>query len=176
MQDDKGAVNNLPKQTKSSAGNLDIRWTASEAIEYEHSSRWYMAAVAVVLVIIGFNLWLQGINFGSISFAILILVIFAAVLLVVRRPARELHYVLTDEGLTVENQLHPFSEFRAFGVRRDGAMWQLVLIPVQRFSFSLTVFIHDDQGEAIVDALGARLSMEEIKTDWLDRLVNKLKI
>ncbi|MCL2451262.1 hypothetical protein FWD20_00005, partial [Candidatus Saccharibacteria bacterium] len=164
MQNDKGGK------------TLNIEWTASESIDHDRGVKWYVVAIVVVLVIMGLNLWLQGINFGSISFEVLIVVVFVALLIVSSRPARELRYALTDEGISVEGQLHPFAEFRAFGVRREGKLWQLVLIPVKRFSFGITIYIHDDQGEAIVDALGARLPMENIKTDWLDKVVNKLKM
>jgi len=167
MQDDEGG--------KSEAA-LNIEWTASESIDHKRGVKWYVIAIVVVLAVMGLNLWMQGINFSSISFEVLILVIFIALLVVSRRPSRELRYALTDEGVSVEGQMHPFDEFRAFGVRREGELWQLVLIPVKRFSFSIIIYIHDDQGEAIVDALGARLPMENIKTDWLDKVVNKLKM
>ena len=155
---------------------LDINWTASESIDHERSVWWYVIAVVVLLALIGVNLWWQGIGFGSISFAALAVVMFVALLIVSRRPARELHYTLTDEGISIENQLHPFSEFRAFGVHQDGVLWQLVLLPIQRFGFGLSMFIHDDQGEAIVDALGARLPMENVKVNLLDKIIHKLKI
>jgi hypothetical protein len=103
-------------------------------------------------------------------------VTFVALLTVSHRPARELHYTLTSDGLTVEDQTRPFSDFRAFGVQQYGAMWQLVLIPVKRFGLSVTMFIHDDQGEEIVDALGTRLPMEEVKIDLLDKIIHRLKI
>ncbi|MDR1969993.1 MAG: hypothetical protein LBQ11_01440 [Candidatus Nomurabacteria bacterium] len=178
MQDDMGGTGDTsePKKTVSNIKALNISWSASESIDHERNIGWYIVAIVVVLALIGLNLWLQGINFGSISFAALILVIFVALLTVSHRPARELHYTLTDEGVSIEEQLHPFNEFRAFGVHHDGTLWQLVLIPVKRFSFSITIFIHDDQGEAIVDALGTRLPMENVKTDWLDKIVNKLKM
>jgi hypothetical protein len=83
---------------------------------------------------------------------------------------------LTDQGLHVDGQLHRYDEFRAFGVRRDGALWQIVLIPVKRFGLSLTMYIQEEQGESIVDALGARLPMENVQADAVDKLIRKLKI
>jgi len=166
-----------PEEPKKPAKpGLNISWTASESIDHERGVWWYVIAVALVLIVLGLDFYIQHFSFSSISIAVLTLVILTAILTVSRRPARELHYTLTDEGLTIENQLRPFSEFSAFGVRHDGALWQLVLIPVQRFGLGVTMFINEDQGEAIVDALGARLPMENLKNDLLDKLIRKLKI
>jgi uncharacterized membrane protein YhaH (DUF805 family) len=159
-----------------SVANQSIRWTASEAVDHERGVWWYIIAVVVVLALAGLSIWQQGIGFASISTIVLIVVLFVAVLTVSRRPARELRYTLDNDGLTIENQLHPYSEFRAFGVHHDIAMWQLVLIPVKRFGMSIEIFINDDNGEAIVDFLGARLPMEDVRANSLDKLVHKLKI
>jgi hypothetical protein len=156
--------------------DLEIHWTASESIDHKRGIWWYVIAAVLVAAAIGVSFWLQGVSFSSISSTVLVVVIFIALLTVSHRPARELHYALTQEGLTIENQLHPFDDFRAFGVHQDGALWQLTLIPVKRFGFSVTMFIHDDQGEAIVDALGARLPMEDVRVDLIDKIVRKLKI
>ncbi|MCL2280466.1 hypothetical protein FWC31_01080 [Candidatus Saccharibacteria bacterium] len=172
MQNDKSGT----KKKKSSVRALNISWTASESIDYERGVLWYVMAVLVALAIIGLNFWYQGVGFSSISIAVLVVTGFAALLMVLRRPARELKYTLTDEGLTIEGQLRPFSDFRSFGVVQDGALWQLVLIPIQRFGLSVTMHIHSDQGEAIVDALGARLPMENVKVDLLDKITRRLKI
>jgi hypothetical protein len=181
MQDDAGGKDDSldlekaePKK-KSADKGLNISWTASESIDHSRGIWWYILAVTIVAAVMVLDFW-QGFNFSSISFAVLILVIFTAILTVSRRPVRELHYTLTDEGLTIENQLHPYGDFRAFGVVSEGALWQLVLIPIKRFGFSVTILIHSDQGEAIVDALGTRLPMESVKVDLIDKIVRGLKI
>jgi hypothetical protein len=178
MQDDMGGKDDSRKAKKGepSVSGLDVSWTAGESIDHERGVLWYVVTTAIVMIALGLNFWLQGVSFSSISLAVLIVVVFVALLTVSRRPARELHYSLSDEGLDIEGQLHPFSEFRAFGVHQNGAAWQLTLIPVKRFGLNIEMFIHDDQGEAIVDAIGARLPMEETKVDLLDKIIHKLKI
>jgi len=182
MQDDAGGTSEslelkgAESKKKSGAKGLSISWTASEAIDHERGTWWYVIAITVAIIAVGLSFWLQGVSFNSISSTILIVVVFAAILTVSRRPARELHYTLSSEGLTIDGKLRSFDEFRAFGVAQDGALWQLVLIPVQRFGFSITMLISSDQGEAIVDALGARLPMENVKIDLLDKIIRKLKI
>jgi len=167
MDNNKGGIE-LPSQS--------ISWTASESIDHDRGPWWYVIAITVVIAAISVNFLLQGINASSISTAVLFAMALLAMLTILRRPSRELHYTLDNNGLTIENQLHSYDEFRAFGVFHDGALWQITLIPVKRFGLGLSMFIHDDQGEAIVDALGARMPMEETKIDLIDKIVRKLKI
>ena len=173
-----GGSEDAPEAEEAESGReaLNISWTASESINHDRGALWYVVAVVVAIAAVGLNFWLQGINFESISTAVLIAVIFVAIMTVSLRPARELHYKLTDQNLTIEDKSYPFDTFRAFGVHRDGAFWQLTLIPIKRFGMGISMYINEDQGEEIVDAIGARLPMEKTEADILDKIVNKLKI
>ena len=51
-----------------------------------------------------------------------------------------------------------------------------MLTPRKRFSPRVTVYFPEAQGEEIVDAFGARLPMEEVKLDMLDKLIKFLRI
>jgi hypothetical protein len=160
--------------------HTEIRWTASDAIDHDRGKGWYtvviIAAFVVLLALATLAFFKIIALMTAISTGVLVVVMLVALLLVAKKPARELDYLLTDAGLTIEGQLHPFSEFRAFGVRQQGATWQLVLIPVKRFGMSATMFIQEDQGEQIVDELGAYLPMENVKTDLVDKLMRRLKL
>ena len=61
-------------------------------------------------------------------------------------------------------------------VLKEGQHFAIVLTPRKRFSPRVTVFFPEAQGEAIVDAFGARLPMEEVRLDVLDRLIKFLRI
>jgi hypothetical protein len=148
-----------------------IRWTANEAVDHQRGKLWYLILTLVAVVVIGGMIFLKQWTTAGLA-----LVVFVAILIVARRPVRQLHYTLTDAGIYVENQLHPFEEFRAFGVRQDGGLWQLGLIPAKRFGLALTMYIGQDQGEAIVDALGSILPMVESKTGAVDKLAHRLKL
>lgn len=157
---------------KTRKGNEEaIHWTASEAIDYKRGVSWYLIVALIVLAIIGVSVWLQLWTTGGLA-----LVIFVAIVVITRRPARTLNYTLTAEGLYIEDSLHPFSEFRAFGVRKEGALWSIILIPVKRFGFSVSMYITEDQGEVIVDAFGAVLPMENVQPSTVDRIINRLKL
>ena len=148
-----------------------IQWTASDSIEHERSKSWYIVAILITAAIAGVAIWL-----GQWSLAILVAVILAAILVVTGKPAREVNYELSTDGLVVDGRKYALGEFRAFGVRRDGALWQLVIIPVKRFGLPVTTFINEEQGEQIVDFLGAILPMEEVHPDFVDSLSKRLKL
>jgi hypothetical protein len=166
-----------PEETHS---DVEIHWSASEAIEHERGGKWNTVAIGATVLIWAalVGLTLLGIlqMMTAITTGVLALMMLIALFVVAKKPVRELDYVLTDQGITIAGTLHRFNEFRAFGVRRVGALWELVLIPVKRFGLGSTMFIHDDQGEAIVDALGARLPMEEISNSVVDRISHSLKL
>ena len=72
--------------------------------------------------------------------------------------------------------MHRYEDYRAFGIMKEGSHYSAVLIPKKRFSINVKVYFPTGSGEAIVDALGARLPMEEVKLDFLDKIVNFLRI
>ena len=92
------------------------------------------------------------------------------------RPPRTIQYTLNSKGLTEGNKLHKFEDFKAFGILKENEHFSAVLIPKKRLGISVKVYFPGANGEAIVDALGYRLPMEEVKLDLLDRLVNFLRI
>jgi hypothetical protein len=160
------------EEIKTTAGDVDaIHWTASEAVEHQRGALWYVVVSLVTAAIIGVTVW-----FKMWTTAGLALVVYVAILVIARRPTRTVNYTLTKAGLYIEDQLHPFAEFRAFGVRQEGPLWSIVLIPAKRFGLATTMYITEDQGESIVDAFGAVLPMENVKSDAVDKLTQRLKL
>lgn len=149
-----------------------INWTAAEYVEHDKGHRWYavLAAAAVILIVGAVFLLHDWI------FAILIAVMAMTVIVITRRPAREISYQLDASGITVGEKHFMFTDFRAFGVVKEGAIYNLRLIPNKRFMPVVTAYIPNDQGERIIDVFGAVLPMEEIQPDIIDRLVAKSRI
>ena len=73
-------------------------------------------------------------------------------------------------------RMYLYADFKAFGVEMEGGHYAIVLIPRKRFSPRVRAYFPKEMGEAIVDAFGARLPMEEVKYDILDKLVKWLRI
>lgn len=157
-----------------------ISWTASEAVDHVRGKTWHIAVVATgvgLLALVVLLTFLQIFTLWSaISTGALIVVALVALVVVSRAPVREIEYSITGDGVEIAGKLHDFSEFRAFAVRRLGALWELVLLPVKRFGVESTMFIHEDQGEQIVDELGAVLPMENASMSWVDSVAHRLKL
>ncbi len=148
-----------------------VTWTAHEYIHQEKGKGWFVAFAVVMVALFAGALFLQ-----QWSFAVLIVVIAAVIIVSSRRPPRELTYALTDDGLEIDGKLHSFSSFKAFGVIRDGEAFSVMLIPVQRFQPGVTVYFPEESGEEIVDILGSRLPMKDLKLDAVDRVVRMLRL
>ena len=148
-----------------------ISWEAEEYIVKEHHIWWYLGLFVVAAGLGALAVWLQGWTFLA-----LIIVSVITVLVFNLRPPRKIHYTLNNEGLTEGKIKHPFDNFRAFGIVKEGSHYSAVLIPKKRFGINIKVYFPEGSGEAIVDNLGARLPMEEVKPDLLDKLVNFLRI
>lgn len=149
-----------------------ITWSAQEYIHQEKGASWFIIFTIVVVVLLGVSIFLMK----SLSFAALLGVIAAVVVVYSRRPPRELTYSLTNDGLSVDQTLHKFEAFKSFGVIRDGEEYSVMLIPTRRFQPGITVYFPEEAGEDIVDMLGSRLPMRDLHLDVIDHVVRLLRL
>ena len=148
-----------------------ISWQAEEYITREHNVGWYFGLFGIGLALSALAFFLK-----SWTFLTLIVVSIIAILISISRPPRKIQYTLEENGLKEGEKLHRFENFKAFGILKEDSHFSAVLIPKKRFGLSVKIYFPGDSGEAIVDALGARLPMEEVKLDFLDKIVNFLRI
>lgn len=148
----------------------DISWEAEEYIVRAHNIWWYVGLFTVGILFSVLAIFLKWWTF-------LILIILSVITIIISstRPPRKIKYTLTKDGLTEGNRLHEFSNFKAFGILKEDSHFSAVLIPKKRFGLNVKVYFPSGSGEVIVDYLGARLPMEEVKLDFLDKIVNFLR-
>jgi hypothetical protein len=149
-----------------------VHWQAHEYIHHDKNAGWFVLFAIVVVALTAIAIFL----IQSITFAILVPVMAAALLVYTHRPPRLIDYTLSRQGLHINDQLNPFTEFKSFGVIHDGDAYFVMLIPVKRFKPGVSVYFPEESGEAIVDMLGARLPMEELHLDIVDQIIRKLRI
>lgn len=149
----------------------EVTWQAQEYVTQEKNGGWYVGLVVVGLGLVALSIWLQW-----WSFTALIVLSVVALMLYSVRPPRKLNYTITDKGLKEGDKLYKFSEYKSFGVLKDGNNYAIVLTPKKRFYPAVTVYFPETNGEAIVDGFGMRLPMAEVKLDVLDKLVRILRI
>lgn len=153
--------------------NEPITWAAQEYIHPEKNPLWYVIFALVVVALVAVDIFILK----SWTFSALVVVMAVALVIYIRRPARELTYALSPaQGLYVGERLYLFDDFKAFGLIQDGEHYSVMLIPRKRFSPGISVYFPDTVGERIVDILGQRLPMENLKLDVVDVIVRKLRL
>ena len=148
-----------------------VSWEAQEYVVQNHNFWWYIG-----LFVVAAGLSAIAIYFKGWTFLILIILSVITVLIYSLRPPRKIHYQLNNKGLTEENKLHAYEDFRAFGILKEGSQYSAILIPKKRFGLQVKIYFPEGSGEPIVDQLGNHLPMEEVKPDFLDKIVNFLRI
>ncbi|MBR2725573.1 hypothetical protein IKD98_00725 [Candidatus Saccharibacteria bacterium] len=148
-----------------------ISWQAEEYIVRTHNTAWYIGLFVVSAGLITLSIFLQWWPF-------LALVVLSVITILTSNlhPPRKINYTLDKTGLTEGTELHKYENFRAFGILKEGNNYSAILIPKKRFGLNVKVYFPEGSGEAIVDALGSHLPMENIKLDFLDKIVNFLRI
>lgn len=149
----------------------EISWSAEEYVLRDKTAWWYVGLVAVALVLGGVSIWFDAWTF----LAVVVLGVIALVVYTIR-PPRIMSYALNNEGLHEGDKFYPYTDFKSFGILQEGGHFAIVLTPRKRFAPRVTVYFPEVQGEAIVDAFGARLPMEEVKFDMIDKLIKFLRI
>jgi len=150
-----------------------VHWTAKEYISKDKNSFWYVAFFTVVAAFLALDIFV----FKSYTFSVLVIVMAIAVIVYSRRPPRDIEYTLSgQQGLYVGEKLHHFSEFSSFGMIRDGENFSIMLIPIKRFAPGVSVYFPEEVGEKVIDILGSRLPMENLKLDIIDIIVRKLRL
>lgn len=148
-----------------------ISWEAQEYVVRDKTSWWYVGLAVVTLLLAGLAVWLQW-----WTFLIVVILSVVALLIYTLRPPRILRYSLTNKGVSEGDQLHEYSEFKSFGILQEEGHFAIILTPHKRFYPRVTVYFPEAQGEEIVDAFGARLPMEDVQLDMLDKLIKFLRI
>lgn len=148
-----------------------VAWEAKEFVHQEKNGLWYAGFALIILVLIAVSIFTQAWTFTA-----LLVVIAVVIIILAKRPPRIMSYSLSDKGLHIGDTLHAFSDFRAFGVIHDGLEYSIMLIPTKRFLPGVTVYFPEEKGEDIVDALGSRLPMQDLRLDVVDKIVRKLRL
>ena len=149
----------------------DIAWEAHEYIPHDKNVGWYIGLVIVGLGLSALGVWLKWWSFVAlVAVSVLALIVYSV------RPPRMIKYAIVSKGLKEGNRTHNFEDYKGFGVINDDGHYAIVLTPRKRFSPRTWVYFPEKQGEQIVDAFGARLPMESVKLDILDKIVRTLRI
>lgn len=170
---DDAAQSTEPAEAVDLPDDTPIQWTAKEYVHLDKGPWWYILFVVIVIGLIAIDILLLK----EWTFSVLVVVMAIALIVYIRRPPRDIQYSLSSrQGLYVGERLYHLSDFKAFGLIKDGDHHSIMLIPIKRFAPGVSVYFPEEAGERIVDILGQRLPMENLKLDAIDVLVRKLRL
>lgn len=150
----------------------EVSWSASEFIAHEKSPLWYLAlaGLAAVLVAAVYFLFHDMVAAFAIIFVAIIFGFLAA-----HKP-RVLAYHIGPEGLSIDNKMYSFGDFKSFGVVNEGAFSSITFMPMKRFMPSLSIYYPPEEEETIVDALSNYLPFAPVTHDLVDRLMHRIRL
>ncbi len=149
-----------------------VTWNHPDGPTIHRGILWYVAFGAITIGLVLLAIFV----FKSITFAVLVPIMSIAIITLLLKPPQNINYAISPKGIYIADKLHDFSEFRAFGVTERDGQHSISLLPIKRFSPELTLYFPVDKGEKIVDMLGARLPMQDIKADVLEKIIYLIKL
>ena len=138
-----------------------------------------MLAVLIVFGLFSFRQMLPPVvEFApNIFYLSAVILMGTAFLLFSLRPPAQIPYsVDIVEGMRIGDQLYSFDNYRSFGVAIEDGVYSLVFTPARRWGLSLVMYFPAEVGEELVDLVGQRLPMEDVKPDAVDRFIRRLRL
>lgn len=155
----------------SASSDQVLSWQASEYVHHEKERLWFVMLGVSGLALLAIAIFL----IHSYTFAALIVVMTIALGVYAVRQPKIVSYQLSPAGVQINDKRFHFHDFRYFGVIEDGPLYSIMLVPNKRFMPAVTLYFPAESGEAIVDAMGARLPMEHIELDAFDKMMRYLR-
>ena len=149
-----------------------IRWQSTEYIHQERTALWFVVLALVVIVL----MVLAVVVIKSVTFAILLPVMAAALVVYVKHAPSVNDYIVSRKGLHINDRLYTYDQFRSFGIVQHNGHNSVVLVPRKRFQIGQTLYFPEEVGEPLVDMLAARLPMKEVQPDLIDKILAKLHL
>lgn len=159
-----------PQPQQERMQQAEVSWTASEFIAHEKSPMWYVALTAVIVVLMAFAYFLFH-DVIAVVFIIFLGVIFGA--LASHKP-RVLEYRIDPSGVHIGPKVYAYEQFKSFGIVREGAFSNITLMPLKRFSPSLTVYYPPEEEDTIVAAMADYLPVADVPNDAIDRFLRTI--
>ncbi len=152
-------------------GKTLLEWQANEYFVRKRGAKWFVVFALIVLALLALAIWQR-----AWTFLALIVVSAVALVVYVRSTPNKVTYTITASGIKAGEKFYPYEELKAFGVIEDDKQFYLRVVPKKRLGSAILLHFEKKDGEKIVDTLGAKLQMERMSLDPLDKMLAKLKI
>ncbi len=163
--------NTAPQEVDQKTAPVEVSWTASEFIDHQKNTGWYLLLLIGVLLLAGI-VYLATRDLVSAIVIIVVGILFAV--LAGRKP-RQLSYRIDSRGIQIGEKSFEFSTFKSFTIHQEGVIGYITLLPLKRFMPDISIFFPPEDAEKITEALSYNLPNEQHKEHGIDRLMKKLR-
>lgn len=147
--------------------DFEIKWSAGSVMSHR-GGLWYAGFFVISLLLSAgvYLLFKDIMTCGVILFCALVIIIFG-----LKKP-RKIDYLLTQNSIKINNKSYSLHDFKFFTVtkRENGGM--VSLIPLKRFSPSITVNYGVDNEQLVIGALSSVMPLEQKEKDIFDNLMH----
>ena len=161
-------------QGKTAQPQTLLKWEFPSYIKHERTLWWYVVASALAL---GLFIW----TIFDKNYLYSIIIIVVAIIIVAQQimPPQRILFQVTEDGITIGNQLHRFSEFNTFWIAYEPPTVKQLYLEFKRGlrpSYSIPLL---DENPLRIRAVLQRYIREDLEReteDLTDRLGRKFKI
>lgn len=107
-----------------------IYWEAPEFVSYDRGTNWYIALFVIGAGLAGLFWWLD--NFFGFAAVILAVIVF---FVLSRQKPKKRIYGLNEEGIIINNKIHPFTNYKSFYITFTDNIASLHLEPTKKLAF-----------------------------------------
>ncbi len=162
-------LGNAPQQQSTNLPS--VQWSASEYVEHEKDSRWYLA-------LIGGGLALTALVFLITRDILATVVVFLAIISVAvfagRKPETK-QYSVDENGVKAGDKTFSYAQFRSFSVVEEGAIDSIWLKPLKRFAPAVIIYFSPEDEEKIIEVLSNFLPHEDRELDPIDKFSKRVR-
>lgn len=148
-----------------------ITWEAPNFERAEKGIKWYLLVSAILLAAVGYSVWQRD------WFFIVIILIVTAVAIWYLRSVKPVNtsYRIDQQGLTVGNHLHPFSEIHSFWIVYHKNAKNLNIVFIKRYLPALSINLGDTDPVLVRSFLATRVPEQETRGEgMIDKLIRVL--
>lgn len=148
-----------------------VTWTASEFIAHHKTPGWY-AAVAGGFIMLGVLIYVVTKDIISVVAISIVVILF---LVASGKKPQQRPYQVDDQGVSIGSRFYPYSLFKSFAMRQEGAIGSISFMPLKRLMPEISIYYAPEDEARIVDVLTANLPNDQRKEQGVDRLMKRLR-
>ena len=149
----------------------EVNWSASEYVSHEKDAAWYAALIGATIALVAAVFLITGDVLASLA----VLIAGAAMTAYAGRKPGTKNYIVDESGIKINEEFHPYSEFKSFSVVEEGAINSIWLKPIKRFAPMVIIYFEPTDEQKIIDVLANFLPHEDRQLDPIDRFTKRIR-